>query len=153
MGEQENILSTESSERDDALLHFMIHRPPTSGMCVFADGQVEVLSDYEMDYQDGEIITREVPLQWRPYARLSPEQLRDLVAQIRESDYFDLPEQMEPEGLEHDAMVVSWLVRLDEREHQVTTVGHDPTHHPTLNALRLSLEEMSADALYFDEEE
>lgn len=128
----------------ELMVELMVYTKRTWGTRVFVDGRVDEYTDEEVRFEDGQFKTRPVPLEWRPLAHLTAEELAALKQQIRDGGYFDLPEEVKPDRPIMDGTTTTWKVVVDGTRHEVTTKGMEP---PVLASLRTTLQKLTAEAL------
>ena len=109
----------------------------------YQDGRVEEYSDSEMTFEDGKIVTREIPLAWRAITQLPPAELEKLVAIIRRVDFFALPDKLGVPSRANDAALFTWTVRLDGKKKTVVAAGAEATSHPAIKILRDLVQEVT----------
>lgn len=117
---------------------------------VYADGQVDEYSDERLEFVDGDFKPIALPLEWRGLTRLTAQEVGQLRDMVRQLDFFQLPERLDAGSAVLDGAAIAWTIELDGRRHRVSGRGPEAGRHPELEALRVTLERMTAEALQRD---
>ncbi len=117
---------------------------------VYADGRVDEYSDERLEFVDGDFRPVALPLEWRRLTRLTAPELGQLRDMVRQLDFFELPERLDAATDVLDGAAIAWTIELDGRRHRVSGRGPEAGRHPELEALRVTLERMTAEALQRD---
>ena len=112
----------------------------------YADGHVEEYSDQEMVFENNEIVTHSLPLEWRPLTRLSKEELDALKDAIRQSGILELPEKVGDSQRVMDGAVSEWYAHLDDHENRLTAWEPQASKHPGLKELSVAIQTITAAA-------
>ena len=132
------------AKQPDLLLEYSLDGRQTWAYRFYQDGLVKEYSDSEMVFENGKVVTREVPLEWRKLTHLPAPELEKLVKTIRKVDFFSLPDKLGTVGRSSDAPVSTWSVHLDGKVKTVTAVGEDASSHPAIKALRELIQNVTA---------
>lgn len=130
----------------DLLLEHTLKKRSPWAIRFYADGRVEEYSDQEMVFENNEIITRSLPLEWRPLTLLSAEELEALKDAIRQSGILELPEKVGDAQRVRDGAVSEWYARLGGKEIRLTAWEPDASQHPGLKELSVAIQTITAAA-------
>ena len=134
------------AKTSEILLEYRQDGRKTWAIRFFHSGVVREYSDSRMEFKNGEIVTRPMPLAWREIARLTAGEMDKLLATLRKANFFSLPGQVgDTKGI-MDATTFTWTVHMDGQEKTVTAAGSEASNHPALKLLREMIQEVTADA-------